>query len=138
MLDLILIRVLFVAIMGLAAFYLRPLGLPPFAEVAIGVAAGCAVIIFEIRIKQVSLKRLIGAAFGSLLGILGAYLISLVLEEALPNNQNMVPFLQVVLLAFMTYCGLAVGAAKGDLLNLAALGGLFGGDRPTRNTFKIL
>jgi uncharacterized protein YacL len=138
MLDLISIRVLFIAVMGMAAFYLRPLGLPPLAEVAIGVAAGCGVVIFEVRIKQVSLKRLIGAAFGSLLGILGAYLISLVLEEALPNSQNMVPFLQVTLLAFMAYCGLAVGAAKGDLLNLAALGGLFGGDRPTRNTFKIL
>jgi len=138
MLDLILIRVLFVSLMGLAAFYLRPLGLPGPAEVAIGIAAGCAVIVFEVRIKQVSLKRLIGAAFGSLLGILGGYLISLVLEEALPNSQNTVPFLQIVILAWMAYCGLAVGAAKGDLLNLAALGGLFGGDRPTRSSFKIL
>jgi uncharacterized protein YacL len=138
MIDLILIRLFFVAIMGLAAFYLRPLGLPPVWEVIIGVAAGSGVIVFELRIKQVSLGRLIGAAIGSLLGILGAYLISLVLEEALPNNQNMVPFLQVVLLAFMAYCGLAVGAAKGDQLNLSALGGLFGGDRPVRNTFKIL
>src|SRR5712692_5002826 len=138
MIDLILIRLFFVAIMGLAAFYLRPLGLPAVWEVIIGVAAGSGVIIFEMRIKRVSLGRLIGAAIGSLLGILGAYLISLVLEAALPNSQNMVPFLQVVLMAFMTYCGLAVGAAKGDQLNLSALGGLFGGDRPVRNTFKIL
>ena len=138
MTDLLLIRLLFVAIMALAAFYLRPLGLPPAVEVIAGAAAGAVVIVFEIRIKQVSLKRLIGAAIGSLLGIFGAYLISLVLEEALPNNQNTVPFLQIVFLAFMAYCGMAVGAAKGDLLNLAALGGIFGGDKPVKNTFKIL
>jgi len=72
------------------------------------------------------------------LGILGAYLISLVLGRALPNNTDTVPFLQVVLLAWMTYCGLVVGAAKGDMLNLAALGGLFGGEKVSKNTFKIL
>ena len=38
----------------------------------------------------------------------------------------------------MTYCGLVVGAAKGDMLNLAALGGLFGGEKVAKNTFKIL
>ena len=38
----------------------------------------------------------------------------------------------------MTYCGLVVGAAKGDMLNLAALGGLFGGEKATKNSFKIL
>ena len=38
----------------------------------------------------------------------------------------------------MTYCGLVVGAAKGDMLNLAALGGLFGGEKASKNSFKIL
>ena len=39
----------------------------------------------------------------------------------------------------MTYCGLVVGAAKGDMLNLAALGGLFGGESSgPKHSFKIL
>jgi uncharacterized protein YacL len=38
----------------------------------------------------------------------------------------------------MTYCGLVVGAAKGDMLNLAALGGLFGGEAGSKHSFKIL
>jgi len=33
------------------------------------------------------------------------------------------------LLLVMTYIGLVVGANKGDMLNLAALGGLFGSER---------
>jgi uncharacterized protein YacL len=44
----------------------------------------------------------------------------------------------VRIIFWMTYCGLIVGAAKGDMLNLAALGGLFGGEKMSKNTFKIL
>jgi uncharacterized protein YacL len=136
--DLILIRVLFVSIMGAAAYFLHPLGLEGVLAATLGILAGVGVVVFEVRIKQVSLKRLIGAAFGSVLGIFGAYLISLVLEHAMPNNPSTVPFLQVVLLAWMTYCGLVVGAAKGEMLNLAAFGGLFGGEKTVRNSFKVL
>jgi uncharacterized protein YacL len=38
----------------------------------------------------------------------------------------------------MTYVGLLVGASKGDLLNPAALGIVFSGERPTRRTAKVL
>ena len=38
----------------------------------------------------------------------------------------------------MAYVGLVVGANKGDLLNLAALGGLFVGERQPRKNYKVL
>jgi uncharacterized protein YacL len=136
--DLLFIRILFIAVLGAAAYFLRPFYLEGLPAIAVGVAAGAFVVVFELRIKQVSLKRLIGAAFGSVLGILGAYLISLVIGNAMPNSDNTVPFLQVLLLAWMTYCGLVVGAAKGEMLNLAALGGLFGGEKTGQSPFKIL
>ncbi|HXP89198.1 MAG TPA: PIN domain-containing protein [Bryobacteraceae bacterium] len=136
--DLLLIRILFVAALAGTAFFLRPFNLNAAVAAALGAGAGLAIVVFEIRIKQVSLKRLIGAAFGSVMGILGAFLISLVIGQAMPSTYNTIPFLQVVLLAWMTYCGLVVGAAKGDMLNLAALGGLFGGEKVTKHSFKIL
>src|SRR3974377_7746 len=111
--DLHIIRILFVIVLGLAGYVLRPFHLPPpFAAIA-GAAFGGAIVLFEVRLKKVSLKRLIGAAFGSVLGILGAYLISLVLGHAVPHNDTTIPFIEVALLAWMTYCGLVVGAAKG-------------------------
>jgi len=136
--DLLVIRVLFVAVLSCAAFFLHPFKLESPLAAVVGAAAGVAVVIFELRIRQVTLKRLIGAAFGSVLGILGAYLISLVLEHAIPDNEGTIPFVQVGLLAWMTYCGMVVGAAKGEMLNLAALGGLFGGETSSKHSFKIL
>jgi uncharacterized protein YacL len=138
MTDLLIIRTIFVLLLGTAAYYLRPLNLPPPYAAAAGAVLGCGIVLFEVRLREVSLKRLIGAAFGSVLGILGAYLVSLVLSQALPNSYTTVPFLQILLLALMAYVGLVVGAQKGDMLNLAALGGLFGGEKAQKPTFKIL
>ncbi len=83
------------------------------------------------------MRRLIGAAIGSILGILGAYLMGLVLARtSIPEGSR--SFLDVGLLLVMTYIGLVVGANKGDMLNLAALGGLFGSERSTRRMPKVL
>ena len=38
-------------------------------------------------------------------------------------------FLDVAVLLVMTYIGLVIGARKGDMLNLQALGGLFGNEK---------
>src|SRR5206468_2040719 len=98
-----------------------------------GAAFGLCIILFEMRLERVSLKRLIGAACGSVLGIVGAFIMSLILAKASPE-----PFLQVCLLLLMTYIGLIVGAKKGDMLNLAALGGIFGGEKSSKKSYKIL
>ena len=88
--------------------------------------------------KEVSLKRLIGAAIGSTLGIIGAFLMAMVLGWALNGDRHVLPFLQVLILLWMTYIGLVLGANKGDMLNLAALGGIFGGEKSGKQAFKIL
>ncbi|MDZ7638866.1 MAG: TRAM domain-containing protein [Bryobacterales bacterium] len=105
---------------------------------AVGALVGIVIVIFEIRLKQVSLKRLIGAAVGSVLGIVGAFLISLILERAIPASSTTVPFLQIVILMWMGYVGLLVGATKGDMLNLSAFGGVFGSEKVSKQTFKVL
>jgi uncharacterized protein YacL len=136
--DLLLIRSVFVLLLASAAFVLQPFQLPAPVAAGLGTAFGIVFVFFEMRVRQVSLKRLIGAAIGSVLGILGAYLISLILTKAMPGSPGTVAFLQLLILLLMSYVGLLVGATKGDMLNLAALGGLFGGEKVTRHSFKIL
>jgi uncharacterized protein YacL len=132
-LDLVFIRVIFILVLTFSAFELRPFHSSQLEAAIGGLILGVVIIFFEMRLEKVSLKRLIGAAVGSVLGIAGAFLMTLVLSKATPE-----PFLQVCLLMLMTYVGLIVGAKKGDLLNLAALGGVFGGEKSSKKTFKIL
>lgn len=137
--DLLIIRIVFVLALASVAFVLRPLALPPLAAAVAGVVLGLAIIGFEIRIKQITLKRLLGAAAGSILAILGAFLMSLVLGRAFPQNNDTIPFIEISLLLWMTYCGIVVGGSKGEMLNLAALGGVFGGEKSgSKQQFKIL
>ncbi|MEO6391176.1 MAG: TRAM domain-containing protein, partial [Pyrinomonadaceae bacterium] len=98
-----------------------------------------AIIYFELRIRKASLKTLIGAAVGSILGIVGAFLIGLliILQEPAGTGAGMKFFLTLVLTFFMAYVGLMVGAAKGDFLDLSALGGIFS-DKTLRKDNKIL
>ena len=137
--DLLVIRGLFVIVTACAAFALRPFQLDPRLAAGLGAMLGVAVVLFEIRLRQISLKRLIGAALGSVLGIGGAFLMSLVIGRAIPDNTTTVPFIELMILLLMTYVGLLVGANKGEMLNLGALGGLFGGESgPGRQPFKVL
>jgi uncharacterized protein YacL len=136
-LDLTIVRAIFVLVLTVSAYFLQPFGAGAerqWMSAAAGLLLGGGIIFFEIRLEQISLKRLIGAAVGSVLGILGAFLMSLVLGKAAPDQR----FLHVVLLLWMTYIGLIVGAKKGDMLNLAALGGIFGVEKSSKKTFKIL
>jgi len=132
-----IIRGLFVLLLVAAAYFLQPFGLSGLPAAAAGLGLGAAIVLFEMRVKEISLKRLIGAAAGSVLGILGAYLMSLVLGGAMRGHASL-PFLQVALLLWMTYVGLVVGASKGEVLNLAAFGGIFGGEKTSKQAFKIL
>jgi uncharacterized protein YacL len=136
--DLILIRLLFVVIFAAVCYFLHPFGLSIGWEAAsAGALAAGAVIVFELRVRAVSLRRLIGAVTGSVLGIFGAALFCLVLRSAPLASANSA-VLQIFVLLLMTYVGLLVGASKGELLNPAALGTLFTGDRPTRRSAKVL
>src|SRR2546428_9661793 len=71
------------------------------------------------------------------MGIVGASLISHMLTDTV-FDANSLSFIKLFILFLMTYVGLVVGASKGDLLNLSALGGVFGGEKGPKKLFKIL
>jgi uncharacterized protein YacL len=135
--DLILVRFLFVALLSGVCYFLHPFGVTGWTGAAGGALAACAVIVFELRVRALSLRRLIGAVTGSVLGIFGAALFCLVLRSA-PLSMSTSAVVQIFVLLLMTYVGLLVGASKGDLLNPAAFGTWFAGDRPTRKSAKVL
>ena len=135
--DLFLIRIFFVLIVAITGYLIKPFNLAPRMEAVVGSVIGLAIVFFEWKLRRISLKRLIGAALGSVLGIIGAYLFALVIRDSLPYNHTR-EFLQIAVMLLMAYVGLIVGADKGDLLNLNALGGIFGGEKQGRKSYKIL
>jgi uncharacterized protein YacL len=136
-LDIVVVRTIFALTLTLAAYFIQPFGFQGLSTIILGLISALGIIYFEHRLKRATLKRLIGAAVGSIMGIVGAALISDLLTDTAFDASSL-SFIKLFILFLMTYVGLVVGANKGDLLNLSALGGIFGGERPPKKAYKIL
>src|SRR5258708_6282418 len=125
--DVVLLRLIFTAVLVAAGFVLQPISGKPWTSAGVGALVAICIILFEFRIRQATLKTLIGAAVGSILGIIGAFLIGELIsrQESMAVAPEVKTFLTLALTFFMAYVGLMVGAAKGDYLELSALGGIF-------------
>jgi uncharacterized protein YacL len=147
----VLIRLVFIGILIGAGYLLDPIGhampgrthlfgIPTHCvSAALALLIAAVIILFEVRIQQASLKTLIGAGIGSMMGIVGGVLIGFLIsyQEANAVHPSTKVFLTLALAFIMAYIGLMVGAAKGDYLDLSALGGIFS-DKATRRDVKIL
>jgi uncharacterized protein YacL len=135
--NLIVVRLLFVALLAGVCFFLHPFGMTGWVSAAAGAGVAAAVIVCEFQVRALSLKRLIGAMAGSVLGIVGAALFCLVLRHALlPSGTSSA--LQLAVLLLLTYVGLLVGVSKGEQMNPAAWGAIFAGEKLTRHSAKVL
>ena len=152
-LDVFILRIAFVGMLILLGYLLHPFertqrfGLGSIGDeqtrrllsAGLGAAVGVLIIAFEMRVRRASLKTLIGAAVGSILGITGAFLIGVLIsiQKEAAVTAEMQTFLTISLAFFMGDVGLMVGAAKGDYLDLSALGGIFS-DKNIKRDYKIL
>ena len=151
--DVLIIRIGFVALLVFLGYVLNPFERTQrfgFGQIDIlatrhmlsgllGGIVGLLIIAFEMRVRRASLKTLIGAAIGSILGIAGAFLIGVLIsiQKEAAVSAEMQTFLTISLAFFMGYVGLMVGAAKGEYLDLSALGGIFS-DKNLKRDYKIL
>jgi uncharacterized protein YacL len=150
-LDILIIRIGFIILLALIGFLLNPLAdvrslgetdllTRRLFSAALGALIAVCVVGFEMRVRRATLKTLIGAAIGSILGIVGAFLIGVLISiqkvEAVPAEMQ--TFLTISLAFFMGYIGLVVGAAKGEFIDLSALGGIFSDKNSVKRDYKIL
>lgn len=149
-LDILIARVGFLLLLAAVGFVLNPLAHTTklgdmdlatrrLLSSLLGIAIAAAMIIFEMRVRKASLKTLIGAAVGSILGIVGAFLIGVLIsiqKEAAVSAETQT-FLTISLAFFMGYVGLMVGAEKGEYIDLSALGGIFS-DKNSKIDYKLL
>lgn len=149
--DILIIRIVFIFFLTLMGFLLNPLadsaqlsGFNPetrrLLSAVFGTLTAILIVAFEMRVRQATIKTLIGAAIGSILGIIGAFLIGVLIsiqkDEAV--SASMQTFLTISLAFFMAYIGLMVGAAKGEFIDLSTFGGLFSDKSAQKRDYKIL
>src|SRR5579863_5695921 len=135
--DMLALKIVFVSVCVVVGYHFRPFSISKEAGAAAGLLFAAAVIFFETRLQRISLRRLIGASAGSILGILGAYLTSLIFTHTtMPESTR--SFFSLAVFLVMAYIGIVLGANKGDMLNLQAFGGVFGSERNTKQSFKVL
>ena len=137
MLDSILVRLIFVLILGITAAYFRPLDISIWMAAAAGAAIAGVALMLQIRVERISLKRLLGIGAGMIAGLLCAALTSMVLGR-LGSDAPVLHFVQVACLILFVYFGMVTGANKGELLNPGVLGGVFGVETDSRQNHKIL
>jgi uncharacterized protein YacL len=147
--DILILRITFVGLLTFLGYILNPFertekfGLDPSSRrllsTLLGTVISLIIIGFEVRVRQASLKTLIGAAVGSILGIAGAFLIGVLIsiQKEAAVSAEMQTFLTISLAFFMGYLGLMVGAAKGEFIDLSALGGIFS-DKSVKHDNKVL
>ncbi|MBC7925393.1 MAG: PIN domain nuclease [Bryobacteraceae bacterium] len=137
MIETLLLRTVVVVLLGSLAYFFNPFALSAPVAGIFGVILAGIVILLERRLKRASLTHLIGAATGAITALICTLLLSVVLERA-AGAYSLTHFIVIAFLALGTYIGLAVGAKKGEMLNLGALGGLIGGEKSGKSSFMVL
>src|ERR1700737_211948 len=131
-----LARVVFVAAVAYAAAVLQPLPLNLPANVAFALVLAASVVIFESRLGETAVTRLLGALIGCAIGLGIARAIGAGLFWADAGDRR-VAFLHSFVLIVLPYLGLVLGGKHGEWLEPARLVGLFRATGPQRR-YKIL
>ncbi len=122
--DYWVVRAFFVACTGAVSFSLGPFGLRGIAAASAGFLIALAVLLAELRLHRATLSGLVGGAFGAILGVSAALLVTLVISRT-NEPEPTKSFLEFAALFSFGYLGLVLGASRGEQLQVDGLGGLF-------------
>jgi uncharacterized protein YacL len=103
---------------GIAAAW-QPFGLTKWIAAGAGIVVGLLLVLAELRLRQSEAASVIGAACGTILGVLTALLVSLLISRT-AEPEGTKTFLESASLIGFGYFGLFLGAAKGRELPFTA------------------
>lgn len=114
-----LARAFFVALSTSMVLVFRPFGLTFGWALGCGLGLSCILVVIELRVQHLSPKVILGAAVGSIVGMFGAALTSLVITNVTILSPETGSFAHVIILVGMVYMGSLVGAEKAEWINLS-------------------
>jgi uncharacterized protein YacL len=120
--DTLLLRLGFVALLGVMAGFFQPFGLSHTAAAFGGILTAVAFNLLELRVRRARLTSIIGACLGSILGgLIGLLFVSLLNPGVFVNNST-AQFFRLLVPLLSGFLGLLVGLAKSDSIDISALG----------------
>jgi uncharacterized protein YacL len=131
-----LARILFVVVVAYSAAILHPLPLNLALNVGFAFVLSGLVVLFESRLRETAVTRVLGALIGCVIGLAIARAIGAGLFWADVADRR-VAFLHSFVLIVLPYLGLVIGGKHGEWLEPARLASLFRAAGPERR-YKIL
>jgi uncharacterized protein YacL len=135
--DFWMLRAVLVACTGAVSYTLGPFGLRGLPAAGAGFLIALVVVLAELRLRRASLRGLLGGAFGAVIGVFAALLVTLVIsrtDEPGPTKS----FLEFAALFAFGYLGLVLGSCRGGELHVDAWDGFFGKNSPPTESVKLL
>src|SRR3989449_6194058 len=135
--DFWVVRAFLVACTGAVSYTLGPFGLRGLPAAGVGFLIALVVLLAELRLRRVALSGLLGGAFGAVLGVFAALLVTLVVsrtDEPEPTKS----FLEFAALFAFGYLGLVLGSGRGGELRVDAMEEFFGKKSAPPGSVKLL
>src|SRR6266849_3404121 len=135
--DFWVVRAFLLSCTGAVSYTMGPFGLRGLPAAGVGFLIGLVVLLAELRLRRAALSGLLGGAFGAILGVFAALLVTLVIsrtDEPEPTKS----FLEFAALFAFGYLGLVLGSGRGGELQVDALDGFFGKKTAPTESVKLL
>jgi uncharacterized protein YacL len=133
-----MVRTILVMCAAAICYTLEPFHLRGLPAGGLGLLMAVAILLAELRLRKVAVGGLLGGAFGALLGLFAALLVTFVISRT-SEPESTKSFLEYTALFAFAYLGFVLGSEKGGGMHLEAIGNLVAGHAATPSaTPKLL
>jgi uncharacterized protein YacL len=135
--DFWVVRAFLVTCTGAVSYALGPFGFRGLPAAGVGFLIALVVLLVELRLRRAALSGLLGGAFGAVLGVFAALLVTLVVsrtDEPEPTKS----FLEFAALFAFGYLGLVLGSGRGRELRVDAMEEFVGKKSAPTGSVKLL
>ncbi len=131
---LVVFRLFMVALLAHAGYFYSPFPGRPWEGAVLGVLGALGIILLELNLRSVPAHHLVGALVGGVTGLLGAHLLWSVIQGLDLVAEH---FIHALLIVFLIYMGMVLGARKGEWFEPARIIAAFK-DSARLHQYKVL
>ncbi len=130
-------RVFLAVCVAALCYRMGPFGLRGLSAAGLGLVMALVILLAELRLRRAAIGTLLGGAFGAVLGVFTALLVTLIISRTSAPEPTK-SFLEYMALFTFGYLGLVLGSQKSGGIRVDALGRLFADRAAPKASLKLL